>query len=74
MAPSAMKTLIEQLRGQKDVGWQPREFVPPPAIQLEAAYELLRLERQVTLHKQFLESQALFAAFAKWADKATRKT
>jgi hypothetical protein len=36
------------------MGWQPREAVPAPVIQLEAADELLRMEYQLTLQENFL--------------------
>ena len=40
-------SLILRLRGPKDYGWESREIPPPPAIQIEAADELQRLEGQV---------------------------
>lgn len=63
-------SLIMRLRGEYDHGWQPKEFVPPPEIQTEAADELRRMEYQLTLHKNFLISKGLFVEFVTWADKA----
>ena len=58
-------SLIERLRGTWDKGWQPVPKEPPPAIQIEAADELQRLEYQVQLLKSFLQSKGLFAEFVK---------
>jgi hypothetical protein len=64
---SAKPSLILRLRGSKDLGWQPQDAEPPPAIQIEAADELQRMEYLLTLHKNFLASKGLFVEFAKWA-------
>lgn len=63
-----------RLRGSWDKGWQPRETVPPPEIQIEAADELQRMEYLLALHKNFLVSKGLFVEFVKWADAAVSKT
>ena len=70
---SAKPRLILRLRGSRDMGWQPRETEPPPAIQIEAADELQRMEYQLTLHKNFLISKGLFVEFVKWADSAAAR-
>jgi hypothetical protein len=66
---SVQPSLILRLRGSKDIGWQAREAEPPPAIQIEAADELQRMEYQLTLHKNFLVSKGLFVEFVKWAGR-----
>lgn len=58
-------SLIERLRGTWDKGWQPAPKEPPPAIQIEAADELQRLEYQVQQLKNFIQSKGLFAEFVK---------
>lgn len=58
-------SLILRLRGPKDYGWESREIPPPPAIQIEAADELQRLEGQVQLLKGFIQSKGLLAEFLK---------
>lgn len=57
--------LIERLRGTWDKGWQSVAKEPPPAIQIEAADELQRLEYQVQQLKSFVQSKGLFAEFVK---------
>jgi hypothetical protein len=66
-------SLISQLRGQYDHGWDAKEFVPPPEIQIEAADELQRMEYRLSLHKNFLTAKGLFAEFVEWADTAVRR-
>lgn len=65
---SPTPNLILRLRGPQDYGWQPKEFGPPPEIQIEAADELQRLEGQVQLLKGFIQSKGLFADFVKFAE------
>ncbi len=62
---TSQPNLIERLRGSWDKGWQPVAKEPQPAIQIEAADELQRLEYQVQLLKSFLQSKGLFVEFLK---------
>jgi hypothetical protein len=66
-------TLISRLRGKYDHGWDSKEFVPPPEIQIEAAEELQRMEYSLTLHKNYLTAKGLFAEFVEWADTAVQR-
>ena len=66
---NVQRSLILRLRGDRDIGWQPREFEPPPPIQIEAADELQRLENQVTLNTLFLQSKGLLVEFVNWTKK-----
>ena len=58
--------LILRLRGLKDYGWESREIRPPPAIQIETADELQRLEGQVQLLKGFIQNRGLFAEIVRF--------
>lgn len=59
------QSLITRLRGPRDMGWEPKETILPPEIQIEAADELQRLENQMTLMNSFLVSKGLFVEFWK---------
>lgn len=64
---STPRSLILRLLGDHDYGHNAREFVPPPEIQLEAADEIRRLEREVQLHMDFLVGKKMLREFLKFA-------
>ena len=62
-------SLILRLLGSKDYGWEAKRSEPPPAIQIEAANELRRLQTEVDVLYAFLVSKNMLPEFVTWSRK-----